>query len=148
MGFSNNDIMCMALFVAADEPLPVIEWRESAPAFNVQVISETEESVRRHFSKPHVYYLGAHTGCSCGFAYGRAAPSSKDAAGRASVAALQQYLRDAVQRLGEVELFSSWEGEWNQLPDQRLEVTGDWFGGDTFELPEKVAFRVTRSAVR
>jgi hypothetical protein len=142
----------MALFIASDEPLPVVEWRESAPAFNTQQLSDAEQGVRRHFTKPHVCYLGAHTGCSCGFAYGQIPPGvhrdeREEAAGRASVAALRQYLAEAVERLGEVELCSSWEGDWHREPEQRLEVTPEWFGGDTFDMPEKVVFRVKRPTV-
>ena len=83
----------MALFIAADEPLPIIAWQESEPAFHVQNPSESEQRVRRQFTKTHVYYLGAHTYCSCGFAYGQSpltdeANQAEEAAGRRSVAAL------------------------------------------------------------
>lgn len=139
--------MCMALFAGADEPLAQIEWQESSPAFYVQPLSQTDESVRHRFTKAHVYYMGAHTGCSCGFNYGQIEPvtaedHAEEAAGRASVAALQQFLRQAVLRLGEVELFSSWEGDWAEEPERHLDVTPDWFGGEAFKLPERVAFRV------
>jgi hypothetical protein len=138
----------MALFIASDQPLPLIEWQESEPAFNVQRMSDGEEGVRRHFSKPNVYYLGAHTGCSCGFKYGQIEIGEHDeadeAAGRESVSALRRYASEAVQRLGEVELFSSWEGDWNDAAERRLDVTPEWFDGESFKLPEKVAFRVSR----
>lgn len=140
--------MCMALFIAAAEPLETIPWDESRRGFNVQSITESDEVVRRHFTKPHVYYAGAHTGCSCGFAYGLLdakdeAEEAEDVAARRSVADLQRYLAVAVARLGEVEIFSAWEGDFGEDADQRLDVTPDWFGGGSFELPERVGFRVT-----
>jgi transposase len=53
------------------------------PGFNVQSLSDTEHGGRRQFTKPHVCYLGAHTGCSCGFAYGQISPTTeKDGRGR------------------------------------------------------------------
>jgi hypothetical protein len=142
--------MCMALFLAAAEPLPIIPWSEADRSFNVQLLSESEQVVRRHFTKPNVYYLGAHTGCSCGFSYGQmrlvnAEDQIEDASARRSVAALRQYLDEAVRRLGEVELFSSWEGDWAEEVESSLEVSPEWFGGESFKLPEKVAFRVTSS---
>jgi hypothetical protein len=96
-----------------------------------------------------MWYRGAHTGCSCGFTYGQVPPAvqrdeTEEAAGRASVAALRQYLLEAVERLGDVELFSSWKGDWHLEPEQRLEVTPEWFGGDSFDPPEKILFRVKR----
>jgi len=137
----------MALFMAADEPLPLIAWDESHPAFHVDELSDGDEGVRRHFTKPYAYYLGAHTGCSCGFSYGQLDLSdgedvAEDAQGRASVEALRTYLEAAIQRLRAVELFSSWEGDWNQDAEQRLEIAPSWFGGAAFRLPEKVAYLV------
>jgi hypothetical protein len=144
--------MCMALYVAAAEPLPIVGWNESKPAFNVQELSDSEQIVRRHFTKPHVYYLGAHTGCSCGFAFGQlestsAEDEAEETAGRASVAALQKYLRDAVQRTGEVELYSCWEGDQGHVPEQNIDITPESFAGDAFRFPEKAFFRVRSLAV-
>jgi hypothetical protein len=138
----------MALFIAAAEPLETIPWDESRPGFNVQSITESEEVVRRHFTKPNVYYVGAHTGCSCGFAFGLPdvkdeAEQAEDAAGRRSVADLQRYVAGAVERLGEVEMFSAWEGDFEEDATERVHVTPDWFGGHSFQLPERVRFRVT-----
>jgi hypothetical protein len=140
----------MALFIAADEPLAIIPWSESECAFHVQALLDGEQSVRRHFTKPNVYYLGAHTGCGCGFAYGQMElkdedDEAEDVASRKSVAALQEYVRQAVQRLGSVELFSSWQGEWDQDSKTRMEISPEWFGGDEFVLPEKALFRVRAS---
>jgi len=66
----------------------------------------------------------------------------EDAAGRTSVALLRTYLLDAVQRLGEVELFACWEGDQGEPPEHDFDITPDFFGGETFSLPEKTAFRV------
>jgi hypothetical protein len=138
----------MAVFVAAAEPLPFVAWNEASPAFHLQAISDAEEGVRARFSKPHVYFLGAHTGCSCGFNYGLrdvhgADDLAEEAASRASVTALADYLRRVVANHGEVEVFAGWEGDWEREPEQRLEITPDWFGGERFAMPEKVWFRVT-----
>src|SRR5262249_3261522 len=132
-------------------PLPMVPWRESHPAFNVQSLSDSEQAVKKHFTKANVYYLGAHTGCSCGFQYGPVPPTTdedrrEEAAGRQSVASLREYLKQAVQDGREVELFSSWEGDWHEENVERMEVSPDWFSGESFRLPEKVAFRVRNSA--
>jgi hypothetical protein len=141
----------MAVFVAAAEPLPFIPWNAAEPAFHLQAISDGEQGVRARFTKPNVYFLGAHTGCSCGFNYGLrdvkgAEDQAEEVASQASVAALRAYLRDAVERQGEVELFASWEEDWLTEPEQRLQITPDWFGGDSFAMPENVLFRVTAAA--
>jgi hypothetical protein len=145
--------MCMALYVGATGPLATIGWDESSPAFNVQAVRDLYDPVRRQFTTPHVYYLGAHTGCSCGFGYDEvAADSTNDdatdwAAGRRSVALLRAYLIDAVQQLGEVELFACWEGDQGEAPEHKMDVTPDFFGGEAFSLPEKAKFRVRPSSL-
>ncbi len=48
---------------------------------------------------------------------------------------------------GEVEMFSSWEGDWGQEAEARLEVSPEWFGGESFKLPERVLFRVTSTSL-
>jgi hypothetical protein len=55
---------------------------------------------------------------------------------------LREYITQALQGDREIELFSSWEGDWNKEPLERLDVTPEWFGGERFQIPERVAFRV------
>ena len=140
--------MCQVLYIAADRELPLIAWHEQTPAFHVTPLPEREEAVRRHFSKPHVYYLGAHTGCSCGFAYGHLdlrdeKDQTEDTASRASTAGLRAYLAQ-VSRDGDVELYSCWEGDWYLPAEHRFEVTTEHFGGDTFSLTERAFYLVKR----
>ncbi|MEZ5316209.1 MAG: hypothetical protein R2752_02300 [Vicinamibacterales bacterium] len=142
--------MCMAVYAAADAPLPLVEWDTAQPAFNVHPLEPRDEPVRRHFTRPFVVFVGAHTGCACGFAYGAFAPRddlerAEDARARASVTALRRYLTAAVAELGVVELFSCWEGDQGAEARHRLEVGPDHFGGEAFEFPEKAYFVVHRA---
>ncbi len=57
--------MCKALYLASSLPLPESKWNERNPGLYVEAVPESEAAVRRHFSKPHVYYAGAHEGCGC-----------------------------------------------------------------------------------
>ena len=61
----------------------------------------------------------------------------EDVEARESVERLREYVREAVQRYGEVELFACWEGDQGQVPVARLEVRPDFFGGDAFKFEEK-----------
>jgi hypothetical protein len=139
----------MALYIASVELLEGPPYEESSPAFNLQQLSESDEKVRRQFSKPHVAYLGAHTGCSCGFSYGQSTPESEEETqeelkGQASVRALRDFLERQLMRVPEVELFACWEGDECTTAEQRLTVTPDYFGGEGFALPEKVFYTVGR----
>src|SRR5438132_104920 len=118
--------MCMAVYIAADSPLPLIPWDETRPSFYVAELGQEDERVRAQFTKRHVVYAGSHHGCGCGFAYGRYPDHEKPEETTActdSVARLAGYLRDIVSRVGIVELFACWEGQQADAPTRRRTVT-------------------------
>ena len=140
--------MCVALFIAADIEPPLVAWDESAPGFNVVGLSDHELVVRRHFSKPHVRYAGAHTGCSCGFAYGQVEATTEqdrleEERGRSSVLSLRSYLDELLHSTSVLELYACWEGEWEYPEERRREVTTEIFGGDAFDFRQREMLVVT-----
>ena len=50
--------MCMMPYLAAEVPLSIVPWDESAPAFNTSVLAPHEERVRTQFGKPHACWDG------------------------------------------------------------------------------------------
>jgi hypothetical protein len=104
--------MCLALYIAADHPLPIIierehpkdamlspTWPREAQRFHTAAIRPEQEPVRMHFSHAHVLYAGSYEGCGCGFNFGREYPEAEDdpehlAASRESIAELVRYLRE------------------------------------------------------
>lgn len=139
--------MCMVLYVAADEPLTEIPATDPPGAFSARPVQGPEEPVRAQFSKPHVYFLGAHEGCSCGFSYGRG-DDDADVPGRESVRRLRAYLDAAVDRLAVVEVYSCWVDEEAQPATERDFVTTGMFTHDaeSFELPNGWFARVIAPA--
>jgi hypothetical protein len=141
----------MGLYVASDQPIAATAWSETKPGFHVQHVTEADDRVRVQFSKAHVMYLGAHTGCSCGFSYEMSEPESDEdrennRLGRGSVEALRAFLWEQLAVMPEVELFSCWQGDEGAAPEARVRVTPDHFGGGEFDLPERVFYRVRRAA--
>ena len=142
--------MCMALYLATDEPVEGPAWSEASPLFNVQALTEGEAPVRLQFSKQHLVYLGAHTGCSCGFSYG-ADPletpedAAEDVNAREAVASLRGFLERCLATSETVELFACWEGDQGSPPDSKVEVGPKHFGGDSFRLPEKRFYLIRRA---
>ena len=61
--------MCLALYLAASQELPVIAWDKANPAFHVIRLPKNAEGVRKHFHSEYVYYAGSAQGCSCAFNY-------------------------------------------------------------------------------
>ena len=105
--------VCIAVYIAANRPLPTIDWDESHPAFYVATLGKDEEPVRNQFTKPHVYCAGSHEGCGCGFQLGkdRGPKDPEQARGRESLGAFSKYLEDALTRVDDLELFACWEGD-------------------------------------
>lgn len=130
----------MVLYAAADAPLRLIDAGGPAaqlPPLSVRPVEGGEIVVLARFIKPHVYFLGAHGGCSCGFAYDE--PGNAAAAGRASVRALRAWLAEQVASVGPVELYSCWVGDEGAPATAQERITAAYFRDDAdwFELPER-----------
>lgn len=55
--------MCLMLYIGTAEELPT----GSSPDLTIEAVSEPRQEVKLWFSHPAVSFVGAHTGCSCGF---------------------------------------------------------------------------------
>ena len=99
--------MCLVIYLATDADLPQVAWDKNAPALNVR--KPKRKRVRGEFDAPHVYEIGAHTGCGCGFLTD-GDDSAEAVKTSESRAALRSFVEQALQR-GEVELLVSWSGD-------------------------------------
>lgn len=106
--------MCLAVYLGSMSPLPSVPWSEAAPGFYARPLASHEESVRDVLPLPHLAFLGAHTGCGCGFITDGA---DEPADVRRSREALARYAADAL-RDGPVELYVCWGGDAD-LPRER-----------------------------
>ena len=89
--------MCLALYLAASQELPVIAWDDTNQAFHVIHLPKSAEGVRKHFRSDYVYYAGSEQGCSCAFNYEHEYDS---------ILELKTYLRNALTYVNEVEVFA------------------------------------------
>jgi hypothetical protein len=143
--------MCLALFVASDRPLHVIEerayskdamlsptWPREAQRFHTAVLRQEQEGVRSHFGYPNVLYAGSYEGCGCGFNYGRIYPDAEDdvehlTAARESVNDLVRYVQDSQVR----EIYSCWfDNEAKPIVFQRT-VTPEMLAAEDFFFREQ-----------
>ena len=113
--------MCLAVFLASDRPLPLVPWQEARPSFNVTELEPDETRVRGRFSKRHVYYLGAYTGCSCGFTPDDEAEEDASLRSRED---LVRYVTEALAASGgaTLELFTCWDDDYLEPAARRLEI--------------------------
>lgn len=104
--------MCMALYLCSDQPLPEIPWVEASPKLNVLAVA-SDSPVRSRFDSPHVYDVGSHEGCACGFQLGEY-PGFEDGEAHLkerSLGELASYLDDRLAEGRRVELFACWIGD-------------------------------------
>ena len=55
--------MCLMLYIGSERALSVA----ATPDLRLEAVGKDRTSVRQWFSQPSVQFVGAHTGCSCGF---------------------------------------------------------------------------------
>jgi hypothetical protein len=133
---------CLAIYLAADGPLSLVEWSDESPGFFVtELTTDNDELVREHFSGAHVYYAGSHTHCSCGFNYGRIPEFERDtdllARKHHSLAAFSEYLAQEIGRVGEIELFCCRDGEQSAAPEITRALSPSLLLGERFFFYEK-----------
>ncbi len=131
--------MCKLIYIAAEKPLPLVKLSNEEAAIVVQELSENEQRIVQRFAKPYVYYVGAYEGCGCGFSYGQYPiedeyDRAQDYNARESVRQLAEYLSNAVEQAGDIEMLVCWTGEEEEMPKSRSTMTPVDFGGETFEL--------------
>ena len=138
----------MVLYLGTDAQLETMEFSPENPAFYVGTLvsfyttpalaSETEDAVRKHLSEPHVYTLGSHTSCGCGFGYGQnpewyawAAefPDQVDQDPDEPVARRQlaDFLHSLLEADHTAEVYACWSGDEDQPPDHRSRVQPEAF---------------------
>jgi hypothetical protein len=140
--------MCTQIYLGADRPLPVTQagpscWEAAAggPAFYLVATGEdpgrsaAERRARRQLRHPHVYYVGSHLGCGCGFGY---IPPDGDEdddtiawhqACREATHYLAGYLAETTHD-GPVELLVTWRDREDQVPTSRRSINPDYFRGE------------------
>ena len=115
--------MCLALYLAASQELPVIAWDKANPAFHVIRLPKDAEAVRKHFHSDYVYYAGSAQGCSCAFNYEHESDS---------IVELRNYLRNALICVNEVEMFSCQSGTEEQDTRHALKTSPEGIALATF----------------
>lgn len=141
----------MLYMATADEP-PRIE----TPQLRVDDVDSRGAAVRQWFTLPVVSFVGAHTGCSCGFpSFGAEQPfefyqgifdgQDEREADLASLRALLDLLNSID---GDVQLYAVWYGEEGEPPKGLLDLDLDAIDAERFFFIERFLYRTTRVGAR
>lgn len=133
--------MCLAVYLASDKPLPLIEWSEKEPSFYVGELTKFDKSVKIQFEFPYIYYIGSHEGCGCGFfKEGR----EKEEVRRAeeNYSQLVSYIKNAQSTGTKNQIYSCWEGDQDSDPEFRENIDLSCLTDKNFEFKEKTLYAI------
>jgi hypothetical protein len=149
--------MCLMLYIATTGDQPCFE----SDLLNVEDVEPRRDAVRQWLTLPVIRFVGAHTGCSCGFRHITANEpieyyegmfayeSERDDAtqARASLSALMAMIRAFVERDGAIELLPTWNGDEGEPPLGTIDKTVGELQPETWFFIERFLYRVTAGGV-
>jgi len=144
--------MCLMLYLGTQGDLPL----RAGPELAIEEVETSRAAVRQWFSLPTVRFIGAHTGCSCGFPHvvmaeepgvhwdGLFEPGDERNAELESVRALLAIIREHVTAFGGVELYPVWDGNEHLTPKGAIEWSLESLDPEMLLLTEQFFHRVIR----
>ena len=136
--------MCLMLYIGTASELPL----EASRDLRVEEVEDRRRGVIQWFSQPAVRFVGAHTGCSCGFPsviaeepieYYEGMPLDSDdrAADLRSVHALISVIRTALAASDRVELYPIADGSEAKAPKGVIDWPIDSIRAERFFFNEQ-----------
>ena len=140
--------MCYQLFLASDQPLPLVEWSPGA-VFGVTAL-EDHPPLPAEMGQPYLYDIGSHTSCGCGFdrfggGIGYGEDYDYDGLTAQSLDALADYLDRAIGQGSTLALYYVWTGEENQPVEHRSTIWPDRLRDPAFVLENRHLIEVAKS---
>jgi hypothetical protein len=143
--------MCLTLYMAAGAEIAAVQM----PELRLEPPKPGLERVRTWFSLPYVWFVGAHTGCNCGFPHVLAeepieyyeglfagvSPRSRQD-DLASLRALFLVIQDLLPRGGLVEMLPIWNDDASATPKGMVELSFASLHPETFIFTEGFLYRL------
>ncbi len=144
--------MCLLVYIGTRQGVP----ERATPDLSVKPVENAQVGVVRWFTQPVVQFVGAHTGCSCGFPSvvaesvfdyydGMWAQSDDRADDLRSASALIQLLRAALDAGQPVELYPVWDGDEGEAPKGVIQWSLDQLVPETFFFNEQFMHVIRRA---
>jgi len=133
--------MCLAVYLASNKPIPLVEWNDAAPRFNVVPITDDELLVKKQFRNQNVVYAGSHQGCGCGF-FKEGASGEELLLVQANYDSFVRYLGELMSDGANIEIFCCWEGDQGSEPEFKERLSLAALGSESFEFKEKAYYEI------
>ena len=131
--------MCLMVYLAASEPLPLLPWREDRPGLHVEALPR-EHAAGAQTTLPALHYAGSHQQCGCGFQLGLEfegqEPPDDAARVRETLAAFAAYLEHQLRQRRQVEIMACWAGAEAEPPQSCRSITPDDLRRPDFRFAE------------
>jgi len=141
--------MCLAIFLAADAPLPLARIGEGSTQMYVVAIPLEQESIRKQFSKRFVYEITTEEGCASGFDYDpdyerEPTIAEENEMSRTLLSQLSVYLTAALNIVGVVELYAGHCDEMGLPPTHRGAITPEHLILSRLSMADRKFFIVSK----
>jgi hypothetical protein len=134
--------MCFAVYIGTNELVKTGTWVKHETILYFENLSADEEPVKEKFSKPFIYYVGADTGCSCGFAWNvEDFNNPQEQESKKSPQKLLDFINQQTKK-EDVEFYCCWEGDWSDPIDEKIEISIKDVSLDKFYFMEEKRFVV------
>lgn len=142
--------MCLMMYLGADTQLII----RKSPDLSIEPLTDDQQVVRTFVRKPYVYFVGSHSGCSCGFpsvAANSPVPCfdgmfDETAEGRtedvASVRELLTVVDECLQRVNSCVLWPVWNGEEASPPKGDVDWNRNDLTPETFVVTERYRYTI------
>ncbi len=133
--------MCLAVYIASNVTLPLVEWDEKQPGFNITSLSGYGIKVEKQFVYQHVVYAGPHEGCGCGF-FKEGEVGDELAQVQLNYDSLALYLKSKTSTDVKFEIYSCWEGDQEEEPEFKEKIEICDLMAPEFEFKEKAYYEI------
>lgn len=141
--------MCMMLYIGSDIVLPIVPFKEDSPGFHTEELCENDLKISGHFSTKNILYAGSSQGCGCGFQHslidnntGWLIVEDEDEDFTTNMLQLHEYVKNILEKGGKVELYACWDGEFQDAPMSREDISLQDLIDKRFYLKEKGFYTV------
>lgn len=148
--------MCFVLYMAADRPVPSIPCNEHDRKLSTSDLTDREQAVAGHFTKPHLKYVGSDLGCGCGFrnamlqngewpeeemaSWGE---PDTDESKQTNHEQLQAFLAGLLREGEAVELYGCWDEEFEEPCEGQATIALRAILAPEFHFRERFKYTVT-----